>query len=82
MKYYVYAVMEVRDIATSAAVVDFFKVCASYEEALDVYRQQVGEPRTIERVESENGVHWAIDKDESGTAAIVRYVLEGELEQG
>lgn len=46
-----------------------------------MYREKVGEPRTIERVESENGVHWAIDKDESGSAAIVRYVLEGELEQ-
>jgi|GEM_PF-3094307 len=81
MDHNVYALLEVRDIGTDDAVVDLYAVCPSYEDALDVYREKVGEPKSITQLESDPlSRTWVLDEDSSGGAYITRYTLHGPLE--
>ena len=77
----VYALLEVRNIGTSNATVDLYKVCPTYEDALDVYREMVGEPKTIREETSAAGIVWWIDEDQTGAATISKYALTGNIEE-
>lgn len=81
MKYNVYAILEVRNLGTDEATVDLYKVCPSYEDALDVYREKVGEPKTVREEVGPEGITWWLDEDSTGMAAINRYQLNGPLEE-
>ncbi len=80
MAHNVYALLEVRNIGSSRATVDLYKICPTYEDALDVYREKVGEPRTIREETASSGTTWWLDQDASGAATISRYTLLGPLE--
>lgn len=81
MAHNVYALLEVRNLGTSAATVDLYKVCPTYEDALAVYREMVGEPKTIREQTTPDGNVWWLDEDTSGAATITRYTLHGPLEE-
>lgn len=82
MDHNVYALMEVRNLGTANPTVDLYAVCPTYEDALDVYREKVGEPKTIEQGSGEFGSRiWNIDQDSTGTVTIARYTLHGPLEE-
>src|SRR5699024_12825781 len=81
MDHNVYALLEVRDIGTADAVVDLYAVCPSYEDALNVYREKIGEPKSITQLDSDPlSRTWVLDEDSSGGAYITRYTLHGPLE--
>lgn len=77
----VYAILEVRNLGTSAATVDLYKVCPTYEDALDVYREKVGEPVTIREETRPDGTVWWIDEDKDGSVTISKYTLTGNIEE-
>lgn len=81
MDHNVYAVFEARNIGSPSATVDLYKVCPTYEDALDVYREKVGEPKRIREDVGPDGVVWWLDEDATGTASIARYTLHGPLEE-
>lgn len=81
MDHNVYAVLNVRNLGQESATVDFYKVCPTYEDAMDVYREKVGEPKTVREESSDEGTSWWLDEDETGAAAINRYTLHGPLEE-
>lgn len=82
MAHNVYALTEVRNIGKPNATFDLYKVCPSYEDALDVYREKVGEPRTIRGPEDDPEARiWILDEDATGAAYIARYTLHGPLEE-
>lgn len=77
MEHNVYALLEVRNIGKPSATVDLYKVCPSYEDALEVYREKVGEPKTITRPgDDPDSRIWVIDEDATGAAYISKYTLE------
>lgn len=81
MDHNVYALIEVRNIGKPNATVDLYKVCPSYEDALEVYREKVGEPKTITGPGDDHDSRvWVLDEDPSGAAYISRYTLNGPLE--
>lgn len=80
MAHNVYALLEVRNLGSAAATVDLYKVCPTYEDALAVYRQKVGNPKTIREQTGPDGTVWWLDEDATGAATITRYTLHGALE--
>lgn len=80
MNHNVYALMEVRNLGSASATVDLYKVCPTYEDAVDVYREKVGEPKSVREEVTPDGTMWWLDEDETGAANIVRYTLHGPLE--
>jgi len=82
MDHNVYALIEVRNIGKPNATFDLYKVCPSYEDALDVYREKVGEPKTITGPKDDPEARiWVLDEDSTGAAYISRYTLHGPLEK-
>ena len=81
MTYNVYALLEVRNVGLPEATVDLYKVCPSYDDALNVYREKVGEPKSIREDVRPDGTVWWLDEDGTGAASIVRYTLHGALEE-
>jgi hypothetical protein len=81
MDHNVYAVLEVRNIGSAEATVDLYKVCPTFEDALEVYREKVGEPTTVREEISSTGTVWWLDEDSTGAATISRYTLHGPLEE-
>jgi len=81
MRYNVYALLEQRSQPSGKTTFDLYKVCPTHEDALAVYREIVGEPRTIREDTSDAGTIWWLDEDSTGAACIVRYVLDGPLEE-
>lgn len=81
MDHNVYIVMEVRNIGGPAATVDLYKACPTYDDALAVYREKVGEPRTVREDNTGEGTVWWLDEDNTGAATISRYTVHGELEE-
>lgn len=81
MDHNVYALFEARNLGSNHATVDMYKVCPTYEDALEVYREKVGEPKSIRKEETDAGTTWWLDQDQTGTAAINRYTLHGPLEE-
>lgn len=81
MDHNVYALLEVRNLAAAAATVDLYKVCPTYDDALAVYREKVGKPKTIREEISATGTVWWLDEDATGAATISRYTLHGPLEE-
>ena len=80
MAFNVYALLEVRNIGSSHPTVDLYKVCPTFDDALEVYREKVGEPRTIREDNTSGGTTWWLDEDSTGAATISRYTLSGPLE--
>ncbi|MGO2719576.1 MAG: hypothetical protein ACTIAR_04645 [Brachybacterium tyrofermentans] len=81
MDHNVYALLEVRNLGTPDATVDLHKVCPTYEDALDAYREWRGEPQSVRESSGAAGTTWWLDKDDSGSATITRYTLHGPLEE-
>lgn len=81
MDYNVYALLEVRDLGSIEATVDLYKVCPTYADALEVYRERVGEPSTIREETNGTDTVWWLDEDSSGAATITRYTVQGPLEE-
>lgn len=81
MDHNVYALLEVRNIGSAEATVDLYKVCPTFEDALEVYREKVGEPKTVREEPSDAGTVWWLDEDPTGAATISRYTLHGPLEE-
>ena len=81
MRYNVYAVIEQRSHPSGKITADLYKICPSYEDALDVYKEKVGEPQTIREEAVDGGVVWWLDQDSTGAGFIIRYTLEGPLEE-
>lgn len=81
MKYNVYALVEQRGLPSGKRTFDRYKVCPTQQDAMDVYREKVGEPRTVREEIREDGIIWWLDEDSTGAAYIVRYVLDGPLEE-
>lgn len=81
MRYNVYALMEQRSLPSEKTTFDLYKVCPTHEDALAVYQEKVGEPRTIREEVREDGMIWWLDQNSTGAARIVRYVLDGPLEE-
>lgn len=81
MDHNVYVLLEVRNLGTSDAAVDLHKVCPTYEDALEVYRERRGEPQSVRESTDAAGTTWWLDKDDSGAATITRYTLHGPLEE-
>lgn len=80
----VYLLLEVRNLGTTRTTVDVHKICPTYEDALDVYRENVGEPKTIREDHGPDGLSrvWFIDEDATGgSATITRYTLNGNIEE-
>lgn len=77
----VYALLEVRNLGTGKATVDLYKVCPTYEDALDVYRERVGEPKTTREETTAAGTVWWIDQNDTGSATISKYTLTGNIEE-
>jgi hypothetical protein len=65
-----------RNLGTAAATVDLYKVCPTYEDALAVYREKVGEPRSVREATGPEGTVWWLDEDGTGAATITRYTLQ------
>lgn len=80
MDHNIYVLLEVRNIGSTDAVVDLYKVCPTYEDAVDVYRERVSEPQSVREDSSPAGT-MLLDEDSSGAATITRYTLHGPLEQ-
>lgn len=81
MEHNVYALVEVRNIGTPQATVDLYKICPTYEDALEVYREKVGEPKIIREDFTEDSKVWWLDEDSTGSASIARYTVHGILER-
>ena len=81
MDHNVYALMNVRNLGSSNASVDLYKVCPSYADAMEVYKEKVGDPKTVRKEENGDGILWWLDEDDKGAASIVRYTLHGPLEE-
>jgi len=81
MDHNVYALIEVRNIGTPQATVDLYKICPTYEDALDVYREKVGEPKSIRKDFNQDSKVWWLDEDSTGSASIARYTVHGPLEE-
>ena len=81
MHHHVYALFEVRHVGSTRATFDLYKVCPTFEDCLDVYREKVGEPRSITEHDTPDGRVWHIDEDATGAAYIARYILHGSLEE-
>lgn len=81
MDHNVYALMNVRNIGSPNATVDLYKVCPTYDDAMEVYKEKVGEPKKVRKEESGDGISWWLDEDDYGSGCIVRYTLHGPLEE-
>jgi len=81
MGHNVYALLEVRNIGSTTATVDLYKVSPTYEDALGVYREKVAEPATIREESGGAGTVWWLDEDATGAATISRCTLHGPLEE-
>lgn len=80
MDHNVYALMNVRNIGSPNATVDLYKVCPTYGDAMEVYKEKVGQPKNIREEVTAEGTSWWLDEDETGAASIIRYTLHGPLE--
>ena len=81
MRHNVYALLEQRNFNSGKSTFDLFAVCPTQEDALAVYREKVGEPRTIREEVTDDSTIWWLDEDSTGSACIARYTLDGELEE-
>ncbi len=81
MRYNVYALLEQRNLKSGKSTFDLYKVCLTCADALYVYKEKVGEPKTIREEVTAEGPIWWLDEDSTGSACIVRHTLDGPLEE-
>lgn len=81
MRHNVYALLEQRNFSSGKSTFDLYAVCPTLEDALNVYREKIGEPKSIREEALDEGTVWWLDEDSTGAACVSRYTLHGPLEE-